>query len=94
MFEKYDDELLNFANFYFKNWFKGNVIVERLYEPRALSSKIIVKIKYNEVYIADTSQPIEDYTNTLDVLDILDELVCKLKLQYDSKLSESQTILK
>jgi hypothetical protein len=73
--------------------FKGDVIVDVLYNPRALSSKIHVRIRYNEVYIEDVSQNIEDYTKTTSVLDILFELADRLKKQYDKKLSEKEDII-
>lgn len=94
MIETYADELREFANFYFKNMFKGLVIVEAMYEPRSMSSRIVIKIKYNDVYTADASQPIEDYTSTMNVMDIFEKLARSLKAQYDSKLSEKENIFK
>lgn len=94
MIETYTDELREFANFYFKNMFKGLVIVNIMYEPRGMYSRIVVKINYNGVNVSDASQQIEDYTSTMGVMDILRELAGRLKTQYDSKLSEKENIFK
>lgn len=91
--ETYTYELTEFAKFYFKNIFKGTVVVEGQYEPRGLYTRVVVKVHYNEVYVADRSEQIADNTATTNVLEILDELTNRLKTQYINKLAEQENIL-
>ena len=91
--ETYTFELTQFAKFYFKNMFKGIITVEGMYEPRALYTKIVVKIFYNEIYVTEVSRQIEDNISTKAVIEILDELTNRLKAQYVCKLAEQENIL-